>query len=307
MRKIKGKITALVLVFALGVLPLSGCAPEPFRRKITVEGAIFGGKSDDRIAAEICYDPAWITKGDNTVYNPDLAAFCALLSTDIYFREKDLPKGTQNRILLDGVPAENYDWTVLLTEAGFTDVRYVESYKEGTYETDTADSATLVLGYQKVNRQDTFVAVFRGSFSAQEWVSAFDPGFAGEEYTAYTGEHPEWKNPENLKGPDIGASRALTFIEAYMAEHDDPAAENCILVTGHSRGAGLANIAGAQLEKDPAVRSFTYTFNCMPGSTARFSMFLTPGISTWSCIPSQTKRWAVTERISFLRLRNRIR
>ena len=264
MRKMM-RITVLFLVIVLSVLPLAGCAKETFRREITVEGAIFGGKSDDRIAAEIRYDPAWITKGDNTAYNPDLAAFCALLSTDIYFREKDLPKGTQNRILVDGVPAERYDWTVLLTEAGFTDVRYVESHKAGTYDTDTEDSATLVLGYQKVqDRYDTYVAVFRGSFSAQEWVSAFDPGFAGAEYTALTGKHPEWKDTENLKGLDIGAARALSMIESYMEEHDDPSAENCILLTGHSRGAGLANIAGAQLETDPAVRSFTYTFNCMP-------------------------------------------
>lgn len=39
-----------------------------------------------------------------------------------------------------------------------------------------------------------------------------------------------------------------------------PSAEKIILITGHSRGAAIANILGAIYEKSPEFKSFTYTF-----------------------------------------------
>lgn len=91
--------------------------------KVTVQGAIFGGASDDRIETEVSYNPEWITENDNTKYNKDLAQFAAILSDDVYFRTKDLDKDTQNRVLYEGENEEEYEWTSFLKHIGFSEIK----------------------------------------------------------------------------------------------------------------------------------------------------------------------------------------
>lgn len=259
----KKKILAILVAAILtgGMLIASA---EAVSLPVHVEGTVFGGKAGDSIAAELNFDTRWLTEGDNTAYNPQLASFAALISADSYFRTKDLERGTQNRVLLDGMDAAEYSWTALLTAAGFTDAQYIESYKVKAYDGDGNDSATMAMGYLCADDCDIYAIAIRGSFSAQEWLSAFDPGDAGEDYAAYTGAHPEWNDARRFKGVGVGAERAKEFIDEFIAAHDDPDRANCVLITGHSRGAMLANMIGADLEKDPDVKSFTYTFNTMP-------------------------------------------
>ena len=246
---------------------LAGCAKTECSKPVQIEGAVFGGRTDDVIAAEVKFDTDWITRADNTKYNSDLAAFSALLSADSYFREKDLAKGTQNRVLFAD-PAEEYDWTSFLKAVGFTDVKHIESYKEKEYSADGNDSVTMTLGYRNVDgKYDSFAVVFRGCFSAQEWVSTFDPGSDSAAYTELTGEHSEWTDTAHFKGLDIAANRAGEFIRDFIAEHDDPGRQNCILFTGHSRGGSLANMIGADFEKNSDAKTYTYTFNTMPVTT----------------------------------------
>lgn len=260
----KTKIIALILTVLLLAGILSGCGKAAVSFPVTVEGAIFGGKADDRIDTALNFDAKWLTKGDNEKYSKDLAAFSALISADVYFRAKDVDKGTQNRVLFDGEKAEEYDWTALLKHLGFSDVEYIESYKAKEYTADTNDSATMTMGYMSSdNKYDVYVIALRGCFSAQEWMSIFDPGSAGESYTSYTGAHEEWKNTDHFKGVDIAANRAKEFIDEFIASHDDPAKKNCILLTGHSRGGMLANLLGAEYEKNTNAKTFTYTFNTM--------------------------------------------
>ena len=260
----KRAIAMLLAVLLLG--SLAGCAGKVQTVPAHVEGALFGGANEDNIPVEVRFDPAWITTADNTVYQKDLAAFAALLSTDTYFRAKDLEKGKQNRVLQDG--HTDYDWTDLLKSLGFTDVEYVESFRQKEYTADTNDSATLLMGHQVTDgKYDTYVFTLRGAFSIQERFSAFDPGWDGEAYTALTGEHPEWTDPQASKGLAIGAGRAKEFMQDFMAAHDDPALPNCVLCTGHSRGGSLANLLGAGFETDPDVRSYTYTFDAMGVTT----------------------------------------
>lgn len=261
----KGKrAAALLLVFALLSVSLTGCAGGTGVYAVHVEGSVFTGKTGGSVAAGIRFDPAWITEGDNTEYSPELAAFAALLSADTYFREKDIERGNPNRVLFDDASAEDYSPTVLASRLGFSDVKYVESYKEKEYSCDGSDSATLTMAYRSVKgKYDLYVVALRGCFSAGEWNSIFDLGCDSAAYEAYTGEHPEWTDRSCFKGVGIAKNRALEIIREFIAEHDDAGRENCILVTGHSRGGVLANLIGAELEKDESVRSFTYTFNAM--------------------------------------------
>lgn len=250
----------LSIVFAL--MLLTGCGQTVTTYPAHVEGALFGGKSDDRIAVDVTFDSKWITKNDNTKYNPDLAAFSALCSADSYFRLKDYEKGTQNRVLFDEEEESAYDFTSFFKKLGFTDVKYVESFSEKEYASDTNDSVTMTMAYCKVdNKYDMYVVALRGCFSSGEWLSVYDPGSDSGIYTGLTGEHPEWTDKNHFKGMDIAVNRADEFINEFMETNDDPKCQDCILFTGHSRGGSLANILGAKYEKEGQTRTYTYTFN----------------------------------------------
>ncbi len=266
----KKKYTALLLIFCLlsGMfLSLTSCSDEK-SEDITAaahaEGSVFSGKSDGSIGLTVKFNPDWLTQGDNTEYDPELAAFSALLSADSYFREKDLDKGTQNRVLPDG--AEDYTFTTLLTTLGFTDTQHVESYKERSYETDTNDSVTMNLAHTVANEKyDIYVAAIRGCFSAGEWMSAFDAGSESDD------THPEWKNRSNMKGVDVAANRAFEFISDFIYAHNDPDKPNFILITGHSRGAAISEVLGAMFEDMQDITSYTYAFNSMAVTTDSYA------------------------------------
>ena len=256
------KRIAILLLAALLLGCLSGCGGKSVSKAAVVEGSIFGGSSDDRISVEISFDPDWLIKGDNKTYNPELAQFCALLSADSYFREKDLAKGRQNRVLTEGFPEENYDFTALLTEMGFTEAEHYESYLTQTDPTDSNDSVTLNIAHRTVGKYDLYAVAIRGCFSVQEWCSAFDPGcWAG--YEALTGAHPEWTDKETFKGLDVAANRALRYIEDFMARTGDKTRQARLLITGHSRGGGIANLLGAHFEREGSAVPYTYTFNSL--------------------------------------------
>ena len=251
----------LLLSLILAICPIIGCGKNQGTRfSVTVEGAVFGGTSDSVIQTELFFDPSWITKNPVDRYNADLAAFSALVCADSYFREKDIAKGTQNRVIPEGVSGDDYGFTTLLDKVGFKDIRHVESFKVKEYETDTNDSVTLTLAYCSVGKKyDAYIVAVRGCFSSQEWVSTFDPGCDGAAYTALTGGHTEWTDKQICKGYAIASARALEIIAEYMKEHDDPKRKDCVLVTGHSRGGAIAGIIGADLEK--SAKTYTYTFN----------------------------------------------
>lgn len=233
---------------------------------VTVQGAIFGGDGADSVPLDLEFDTKWITSTNNKVYNSKLASFSAVLCDDIYFRSKDLAKGTANRVLING-EEESYSQTGLLEELGYTDVRFVESFKQKSYDADTNDSVTMLMAYKNTGKYDSFIFVFRGCFSAGERLSIFDVGSETDDYTKLTGAHAEWKNKSVLKGLDIATERAMEFISEYIDAHDVPENKNTALVTGHSRGASLANVIGAKFEKDESIKSYTYTFNTMAFTT----------------------------------------
>lgn len=262
----KRKLISVILAAALLTGLLSACGsgekqPETVTLSAHAEGSIFGGSGGDGIPVRVTFQPRWLTKADNTVYSGELAAFAALLSADTYFREKDLAKGTQNRVLIDGTDADAYTFTTLLTALGFSGAEHIESYSAKTYDDDPNDSVTMNLGYMNADGCDVFVAAIRGCFSAGEWTSIFDTGADTARYESVTGEHPEWTHRSAFKGVDIAANRAYEFLQDFIAKHDDPARQNRVLVTGHSRGGAIAELLGARLEAEQGVTAYTYAFN----------------------------------------------
>lgn len=258
------RLTALI--FSLIMFINCAAGKTEYNFPVTVQGAIFGGSADDEIPLNLKFDTGWITKADNCTYNGNLAAFSAILCADSYFRAKDISKGTVNRVLAG--EEESYSSAALLEKLGYTDVRFIETYKQKQYAADTNDSATFLIGYKNVDEEfDSYIIVMRGCFSIGERLSAFDLGCDSESYTALTGEHGEWTNRNRFKSYDIAAERAKEFIGAYMEEHGSENREDAVLLTGHSRGASLAGIIGADFENDETIKSYTYTFNSTPVTT----------------------------------------
>lgn len=267
------RIISILLASFMVICALSGC-DNSSALKVMVEGAIFGGNADDVIEAEISFDAGRLSKKDNTKYDKDLAAACALLSADSYFREKDIEKGSVNRVIPASKLSEKeaadaaYEPTGLLKLLGFTETEHIESYKAKEYEFDSNDSTTLNLGYMTDGSNDIYAVVIRGCFSAGEWESSFDPGAAGEDYEKLTGEHPEWQDKDIFKGYDIALNRTMEFVDEFTEKHGSADAPDIFLITGHSRGGSLANVLGAVYEKEGRGKTFTYTFNAMAINTS---------------------------------------
>lgn len=76
-----------------------------------------------------------------------------------------------------------------------------------------------------------------------------------------TGKHQDWLNKNNHKGFDVAANRVLIKYNDYLKRHNiNNIVNKSILITGHSRGAAIANILGAYFDRKSNYLSYTYTF-----------------------------------------------
>lgn len=75
------------------------------------------------------------------------------------------------------------------------------------------------------------------------------------------GNITEWKNRKNHKGFDVASNRCKTEIDNYINQYTAGlnADHVSLFITGHSRGAAVANILGAIYEKT-GYKSYTYTY-----------------------------------------------
>ena len=93
----------------------------------------------------------------------------------------------------------------------------------------------------------------------EEWSSNCDIGDISTD-----APDDDWVNTLNHKGFDMTATRVMREINNFIMESDLHPEGLIYWVTGHSRGAAIANIVGANLEK-AGETAFTYTFaapNC---------------------------------------------
>lgn len=149
--------------------------------------------------------------------------------------------------------------------------------EEHNLHTEYSDRhVTLVdLGLRRVQtaqgERDVVLIAMRGSNGTwPEWSSNFeighelsscDPDFLPYKY----GVNPEWVTAQNHMGFDITANRVLAAADDFTARHGLDPAKTIYWVTGHSRGAAVANICAAELIKRGA-KTFAYTFAC-PNTT----------------------------------------
>ena len=203
---------------------------------------------------------------ENTVYSRDLSMLSVLFATDVY----DTAYIEVNQYANTGGSETGTNFGDLL---GLEDSQYI-AIEGANYAEDHDDITDFYVGHKSIvyngEAHEIIIVSVRGTDGTnEEWSSNFDIGADTAEYYAATGSsHPHWKNKENHKGFDVAANRSLEKIEAYIKEHVNPYAKKSILITGHSRGAAIANILGTHFEEDSAYRSYTYTFATPATTTA---------------------------------------
>ncbi|MDY4969719.1 MAG: VWA domain-containing protein [Lachnospiraceae bacterium] len=219
--------------------------------------------------------------GDNTKFNQKLAQLASVYAIDMY-EEKTI--GDEEcygyLTLTEGASGttKGNNGVALGEMFGLNDcVNFDETELCSTYAkkdsngnpVDQSDVSEAFVGHRLVSyngeQREIIVLAIRGTNGTQdEWSSNFDIGADTEDYYSMTGEHPDWVNKSNHKGFDVAANRILTACNRYidsleLAGKIDKTAKRSIFITGHSRGAGIANILGAHFEKDPEYDSFVYT------------------------------------------------
>jgi len=201
--------------------------------------------------------------GDNTEYSNVIAKFSSIIATLAYnqtetnahdYAISNKPKNYQiERYDRD----DTYQLAEFLTLHGFSDVER-RNFKKTVDEHVTE----FHFGNQMINsfgNKKLIVAVpIRGTFGVlEEWASNFEFG-ADSDPTSDT----DWENKNNHKGFDIVATRINQELKQYVSkisEQYDGSYEVVYWLTGHSRGAAVANLLGQKLE-DEGKKTFTYTF-----------------------------------------------
>ena len=192
--------------------------------------------------------------GDNTKYNSKISTVSALMASLVY----------DNQILTDepDETKENSYVDHFLQKHGMKDVvtyKLAEKY-------DDQHITDVVFGHHRVKYngqiKEIIAVVIRGTNGTdEEWSSNFDIGcdsiFDGN---GLIPKNEDWKIKENHMGFDIAATRIIKLLDEYLsqAENLDQSAKKTLWITGHSRGAGIANIVGARLDSD--YETFVYTF-----------------------------------------------
>ncbi|MBP3773324.1 MAG: hypothetical protein J6I53_11655 [Treponema sp.] len=243
------------------------------------------------------YDDALLVGADNTVYSPALARFASALAFDCYDTVKvSLKTSAKN-------PTSAYDNTTLYSNFGFEDATYTE-LSASDYLSDRQDLTNAVFAHRKVTADGTVYQIFtiavQGSSGKDQWLSNFDVGDYSDatttkNYATLSATHSvaaavkadstvdtSAVQAESLanyttlansfstehKGFALAALRLNEKFKEYVTAHEVSGAKKVLLLTGHSRGAAIANILGKVYEGDSDWTSFSYGFATPRTTTA---------------------------------------
>ena len=204
--------------------------------------------------------------GSNKTYSKDLAKLSILYASDIY---KDLYIEFTSGATGGTDAATNFGKKLGLQN--------VKSYKisASSYSVDKDDVTEFFVGhkniiYKGVVREVIIVAVRGTNETNAEWSSNFDVGADTKEYYDIMGtSHPHWKNKLNHKGFDVAANRVYEKLATYISSYVDADAQTSILLTGHSRGAAIANILAQMYTDNTSYKTYGYTFAAPNTTTAK--------------------------------------
>lgn len=187
---------------------------------------------------------------DNTIYNEDLSATSILFASAIY-------SGTSLKIQ-DSCKVGTTEGTCMSDIMNYFGLKNVKTISLDTIYNDNHLSE-VGIGYRTVSyngqlRNVIAVTVRGTNGTIEEWSSNFDIG-----NTSDFSSVSDWKTMNNHEGFDITANRIIKLVNEYVVENGLDKTDTAYWITGHSRGAAIANIIGAYYEKD-GKNAYTYTY-----------------------------------------------
>lgn len=208
----------------------------------------------------------------NTSFNQELAVLASLFSLDMYDDGwLEMSYGASGSSELEngkslGAIFGMSDGKVYTAK----DLRTTYAAKDSNGNTvDEDDVSEVYIGHRLVTyrneKREIFFLMVRGTNGTQaEWSSNFDVGADTSNYHSMTGEHPDWSDTANHKGFDVAKTRILKAFDSYVSELEasgrlDSSAKRSIFISGHSRGAAIANLLGAYFEDSADYQSYVYT------------------------------------------------
>lgn len=221
------------------------------------------GDENKTCNVEFSMDYRDLIEGNNKVYSKDLSKLSILYASDVY-----------DNLYVEftsGATGGNDTPTTFGTILGLKDAKCYD-IKSSDYSVDKDDVTEFFVGHKNIvyngSVSEIIVVSVRGTNGTNaEWSSNFDVGADTTDYYDAVGyDHPDWKNKENHKGFDVAANRVYDKILEYINAYVDSGVQTSILITGHSRGAAVANILSQMFEDNTSYRTYGYTF-ATPNST----------------------------------------
>lgn len=205
----------------------------------TVAVAIGTGLAEAPTAAvELSWNDEWFF-ADASVYRHELAVASMALSAAAYTE-------------VEGVPGS----ASALRKLGFDQIR---SYHYQSAAADKADLAAYTFGVKNIENDagesaQLVAAVIRGTGEVMEWAGNLRIG-SGREHEGFSRAKAD----------------LLQNLQSYLAEAGgSEKLERKFLITGHSRGGAVANLAAASLTADaPAVFGYTFAAPAVSADAAR--------------------------------------
>lgn len=232
-------------------------------RDASFKGILHSGYGDVDVSFTVNYE--YLLTGNNNTYNRNLSVLSSLLAADVYDADKD---GVYTFMEITDGPRKGGNQTSNTAFAallGMDKVDYLQVRADPGSDIYTDDITDFLVGCKEYiynGEAHTIIVVsVRGTNGTyEEWSSNFDIGADSDHYYNRVGNHDIWENKENHKGFDVTANRVLEKLNSFIGENVNPESKKSILITGHSRGAAIANLLGKHFEDLEDYRSYTYTF-----------------------------------------------
>lgn len=196
------------------------------------------------VEVQVGFDEKWFEGGSGFEYSHDIARLACFLADSSYTDVLSNPDGNLLK--------KNYE--TLGVDGGAMEFNYDVDYSNSIWGNDQCASSFALRKISGAGgkRKTLVFCVLRGTpFGANEWLSNLNINDAGGTQN------------EIHKGFAYAASVAHTQLISFMLRHKVDPTESCILITGHSRGAAVANLLSMILLSDNFFDEgsiFTYTF-----------------------------------------------
>ena len=204
-------------------------------------------------------------------YNPQLASMLIALSTSAY-------QGTNDFTLIENSNGNALENPLLITESlnnlgfSYSDGNVIEkNYYKDAFDPNYKENSTAFTIANKVsgNGENIVIVVVRGSYGGF--------GDDGKFHLNWSRWASDWRGNTNFKnynqglheGFNIAADKVVDELYSFLSQKDIATSNTKFVVTGHSRGAAVANLVSKKLIDGGVSKEKIYDYNFACPDTGR--------------------------------------